>query len=577
MNWAWKDLGLGKKMMFGFGVVLAMLLAVMLFSLSGLGSIIDRSLSVTASEQVSAELLQREVDHLKWAQEVERYAGSAEKDRALNVQLDPTQCGFGKWYYGRGREEAVKLLPALAGPLRDIEDPHRKLHESAAAVREAHAAGRQAEGRQIFAAATAANLQRVQALLKSMVDTAKGHIKASEAEMTRTAAATRVSILVVGLIAIGAGIGLGWVITRSVTGPLEQGVRFAETVAQGDLTRELAIDQRDQVGALASALNAMVARLREVAAGVQAASTTVAAVSQQLSGDSEQISQGATEQAATAEEASATVEEMNASIRQNANNAGETENLALKAEADAQASGKAVIDTMHAMREIAAKISIIDEIARQTNLLALNAAIEAARAGEHGRGFAVVAAEVRKLAERSQQAAGEIGTLSTTSVEVAEMAGKMLNRLLPDIQKTTALVQEITAASREQAGGADQINTSIQQLNMVVQQNSAAAEEMSATAQELAAQADQMQQLMAFFRVNAGAQQAAVVAREQHLHTGRLSHAAAGHGHHLRSQGTAHAPHPKGRGGVVLRLDREAAPTARGTAVDSKDSEFVAY
>jgi methyl-accepting chemotaxis protein len=241
--------------------------------------------------------------------------------------------------------------------------------------------------------------------------------------------------------------------------------------------------------------------MNEMISGVRNASDTVAAASQQLSADSEQLSQGSTEQAATAEQTSATVEELKAATRQNAENAQATERIALKAESDAQESGTAVAATVAAMKEIAQKVSIIDELSRQTNLLALNAAIEAARAGEHGRGFAVVAAEVRKLAERSRLAAGEIGHLSASSVEVAQTAGAMLSQLLPDIKKTAELVQEITGASKEQAEGADQINGSIQQLNHIIQQNSAAAEEMSSTAQELLAQSEQLRSSIAFFTV----------------------------------------------------------------------------
>lgn len=569
MSRQWKDLGLGKKMMVGFGLVLVLLAAVSLFSLRGIGAIVGRSLLVSASDQVSAELLQREVDHLKWAAEVERYSASPDAGRELKVQLDPTQCGFGKWYYGDGSKEALQLLPALAGPLKDIEEPHRMLHESAVAVREAHSSGRFAESKQVFEAETAGHLGKVQALLKTMIGSAKEYVTASEAEMKRTALTTRLSVLVFGLLALTLGAVLGWLITRSVTVPIEKSVQFAETVARGDLTKSLVIEQRDQIGALANALNTMVGKLREVVEGIHTSSSMVTAVSQQLAGDAEQISQGATEQAATAEEASSTMEEMNASIRQNASNAGETESLAVKAETDAQESGKAVADTRHAMGEIALKISIIDEIARQTNLLALNAAIEAARAGEHGRGFAVVAAEVRKLAERSQQAAGEIGTLSTSSVEVAEMAGKMLDRLIPDIKKTTALVQEISAASREQAGGSDQINTAIQQLNQVIQQNSAAAEEMSSTAQELAAQADQMQRLMAFFTVEHSSDHGAA-ARDRQRRSPALHHAQNAHS-------LAHRHAPKERKGVVIPLAEPVGSVGRGAQRDSRDAEFVAY
>jgi len=194
------------------------------------------------------------------------------------------------------------------------------------------------------------------------------------------------------------------------------------------------------------------------------------------------------------------MEEMSSNIKQNADNAQQTEKIALKAAHDAKEGGQAVTETVSAMKDIAMKISIIEEIARQTNLLALNAAIEAARAGEHGKGFAVVATEVRKLAERSQTAAAEISKLSSSSVEVAEKAGEMLTRIVPDIQKTAELVQEISAASNEQNTGADQINKAIQQLDQVIQENASATEEMASTAEELSSQAVQLQDIIGFFR-----------------------------------------------------------------------------
>ncbi len=272
-------------------------------------------------------------------------------------------------------------------------------------------------------------------------------------------------------------------------------------LSEGRLTMELKAERNDEIGKLVEAMNSTIMTLKNVVADVKSAAENVAAGSEQLSAGSGQLSQGTTEQAASAEEASSSVEEMNATIRQNADNASQTEKIALKSAADARESGKAVSQAVSAMKDIASKISIIEEIARQTNLLALNAAIEAARAGEHGKGFAVVASEVRKLAERSQAAAGEIGMLSTSSVEVAEQAGQMLAKLVPDIQKTAELVQEISAASKEQTTGAEQINSAIQQLNQVIQQNAGSAEEMSSTAEELSSQAELLQESISFFTI----------------------------------------------------------------------------
>ncbi len=284
-----------------------------------------------------------------------------------------------------------------------------------------------------------------------------------------------------------------------MTANLRNTANVANQISDGDLTvTPKPLSDKDTLGL---SLEKMVERLRGVVGDALAAADNVSSGSQELSSSSEQLSQGATEQASSAEEASASMEEMAANIKQNADNAAQTEKIARQSSKDAEASGEAVGRAVTAMRTIAQKISIVQEIARQTDLLALNAAVEAARAGEHGKGFAVVASEVRKLAERSQAAAAEISSLSGETVQVATEAGDMLNRLVPDIRKTAELVAEISAACREQDIGASQINEAIQQLDKVTQQNSGASEEMSATSEELAAQAEELQASIAFFKV----------------------------------------------------------------------------
>ncbi len=304
----------------------------------------------------------------------------------------------------------------------------------------------------------------------------------------------------------GAAIVIAAIIAFWIASTISRGLARANAVvrdvAEGDLTQTAEITTRDEIGEMLANVNVMIDRLRGVVGDALSASDNVSSGSQELSSSAEQVSQGATEQAASAEEASASMEEMASNIKQNADNAAQTEKIARQSAKDAEASGEAVTRAVSAMRTIAEKIGIVQEIARQTDLLALNAAVEAARAGEHGKGFAVVASEVRKLAERSQSAAAEISSMSSDTVKAAAEAGEMLGRLVPDIRKTAELVSEISAACREQDIGASQINEAIQQLDKVTQQNAGASEQMSATSEELAAQAEELQASIAFFKVD---------------------------------------------------------------------------
>ena len=276
-------------------------------------------------------------------------------------------------------------------------------------------------------------------------------------------------------------------------------------VAEGDIGLTLEARGGDEIALLHASLGETVEKLRAVVGGVKTAADAVSSASQAMAASTVQMSQGAGDQASSAEEASASLEEMASAIRQTADNATQTEKIATTTAKDATEGGRVVAETVAAIKAIAERITIIDEIAYQTNLLALNASIEAARAGQHGRGFAVVGAEVRKLAERSREAAKEIGDLSSSSVRLAEAAGKLFERIVPDIQRTATLVAEITTASRGQSAGTQQLTQALQQLDRVTQQNAAAAEELSATAQELTAQAQSLQGSVAFFRTTSDA------------------------------------------------------------------------
>ena len=292
---------------------------------------------------------------------------------------------------------------------------------------------------------------------------------------------------------------------RSVTRPVSELQTVARSIEEGDLTTHAEAVGNDEIAGLLATMEAMRGRLTGVILDVKAAAGSVSSGSRQMAASAEQMSDGATRQASNTEEVSSSMEEMDSNIQQNADNAQETEKIAMKAAEDAERGGRAVEQTVEAMRNIAEKINIIEEIARNTNLLALNAAIEAARAGEQGKGFAVVASEVRKLAERSQKAAGEISELSTSSVDVAEEAGTVLRELVPGIRRTSELVQEISASSAEQRAGSQQVNKALAGLDQIVQQNASHAEEMASTAEALSGQAEQLQEVIGFFETGDGA------------------------------------------------------------------------
>jgi methyl-accepting chemotaxis protein len=372
-------------------------------------------------------------------------------------------------------------------------------------------------------------------------------------DIVRASTIALVAVLAVFVLVIGPVL---FLIIRSIVRPISQLQVTAQTIESGDLTAAESVSGRDEVAALMETMDAMRQRLAGVVADVKNAGDSVAAGSGQMSSTAQQLSQGATEQASAAEELSSSMEQMASNIQQNAENAAQADKIAQSTSRNAQEGGEAVRKTVTAMKEIAEKISIIEEIARNTNLLALNAAIEAARAGEHGKGFAVVAGEVRKLAERSQQAAGEIAELSSESVDVADRAGDLIDKVTPEIAKTAALLQEITAASSEQSSGADQITQSITQLDRVTQQNASASEEMASMAEQLNAQADQLQNAIGYFSLDAAVRTA---------HT-----AVSGNGHGSGRSMSADSP-PSRRGIRDQREHTETAITPASNTVNRDD------
>lgn len=308
-------------------------------------------------------------------------------------------------------------------------------------------------------------------------------------------------IIIVSVVLTLMAVIFSWVLSRTIAKRLKRTAELMLHMSEGNLEFDIQDHSNDEIGVMMKSFEKMVANLKQFAIDVQNAANQVAAGADEVNSSSQNMAQGASEQASSIEEISSSMEEMNATVKQNADNAQQTASIADKSAIDAQEGGRAVSSTVSAMKNIAEKINIIEEIARQTNMLALNAAIEAARAGEHGKGFAVVAAEVRKLAERSQVAAKEISEQSATSVEVAEQAGKLLAEVVPGIQRTAELVREINASSTEQSSGIDQVAKAIHQLDQVIQQNASSTEELAATSEELASQGTLLLEAASFFKI----------------------------------------------------------------------------
>jgi methyl-accepting chemotaxis protein len=390
-----------------------------------------------------------------------------------------------------------------------------------------------AEARRVVGRELLPALDRVAAGWASVAEGEGRQVDAAVAAGERAYVSAR-TVVTSALVAVAlAAVLLALWITRTITTPLLGAVQVADEIAAGDLRARISVDGRDELGRLQGAMAAMIERVSQVIGEVRAGADALTAASNQVSITSQTLSQGTGEQAASVEETTSSLEEMSASITQNAENSRQTEAMATEQAGHAEDGGKAVEDTVTAMRTIAERTSIIEEIAYQTNLLALNAAIEAARAGDHGRGFAVVAAEVRKLAERSQKAAKEIGETADGSVAIAERSGKLIGGLVPAIRRTANLVAEVSAASQEQSSGVAQVSKAMGIVDQVTQRNASAAEELSSTAEEMASQAESLQQLVAFFKVADGAA----------LHPANLPYRAPESGAAPRRAVTAELPH----------------------------------
>jgi methyl-accepting chemotaxis protein len=500
-------MSLRSKLLFGFIAVSLCSLIVGIFSLRNMGLI----------NEASEIMYKRELMGLYYAEEVTAdllYVARAEK----NSLLSSTQADREK--FRKQWQDNLALLDAnlaKATPLFTTEAGKKALAQVVAAyadwklvsARVMDMGSKEALNTHSAAASLSMGEARTKIdvldeALDDLVARKQSNAQASADGNLKLYDASVILMIIVVAAALALGIIIGLLIARLVTGQVGgepsaiEGV--AKRVAAGDLSVDTAGMER--TSGIYRALLEMAEKLGEIVSSVQTAVAQVAAGSEQISSTAQQMSQGATEQAASAEEVSASVEESSATIRQNTDNAMATEQISQKTAVDATEGGRTVNEAVAAIKEIAGKIGIIEEIARQTNLLALNAAIEAARAGEAGKGFAVVASEVRKLAERSQTAAGEITTLAASTVASASNAGAIISGILPGIKKTADLVQEIASASKEQSMGTEQIGKAMIQLDSVIQQNASASEEMASMAEELSGQAVQLTETMAFFKLS---------------------------------------------------------------------------
>ncbi|MBF0371117.1 MAG: HAMP domain-containing protein [Magnetococcales bacterium] len=494
------DMRVGPRLGVGFGLILVVILVVFAMIYSAIQETREAALVVKEESlpfSLTAKNMQSDIIELQqWLTDV---SATHNPDGFGDAQdaADRFKAGLAKFREMFQSEGASNELRDL----KDLDAAFDHLHDVGTRMANAYMKEGLAAGNVVMEAFDGASDQ-LKDRMNRLIDTQISEANEKSQDILDGADLIASVLFTAGGVAVILSVFIGIILGRSISGPLNMIRSFCERLGEGDLTRQCVLTSKDEVGSMARSLNRAVLKLQETFQDVQRASVTVASGSTELSNAAQIMSEGASNQAASIEETSAAMEEMASNISQNTDNSQQTETIARQASTDASDGGKAVEEAVGAMKEIAEKISIIEEIARQTNLLALNAAIEAARAGEHGKGFAVVAAEVRKLAERSQSAAGEISQLSASSVAVAERAGTIMTKLVPDIQKTAELVQEIAAASQEQNQGTGQINQALQQLDQVIQKNAGASQEMAGTSEELSSQADLLNSATSFFKTS---------------------------------------------------------------------------
>jgi len=497
-----KNMSIGKRLAIGFGLIVVLLISMGLSGYWGVEAITRETLKVlegdakvvtlaARAKATTLELRRFEKDTFLNIEEVQVRGAYAAKWDAQRQKLRDTLTELDRFQLSSDDKTALR---SMRDDLANYETGYTKV------------LGMIQEGKLHTPQECNAKINEYKDSIHRLEDLAteltNRHAEVLVPAVTEIAKTTTTTLVVFSIVSIVVSIVVTLVISRGITKPIQDVLEVVENISAGDLTKTINADRGDELGRLLGAMAKMTGKLNEMIGEVRMGAGSVSTAATQVASSASIVSQGTSEQAAAVEQVTSSMEEMSASVTQNAENSRKMEQMARKGAQDAGQSGQAVQESVSAMKSIAEKIAVIEEIAYQTNMLALNAAIEAARAGEHGRGFAVVAAEVRNLAERCRTAAQEIGGLAVANVQVAERSGGLLAELVPSIQKTADLVQEVAATSREQAAGVNQINGAISQVGLVTQRNAAGAEQLSSTAEELASQAEALQDMISFFRIS---------------------------------------------------------------------------